>query len=416
MIEFSILKAFAQNKGVYLKYNKFINLSYIKTNFKDLYKVYNTLVLIYTKHENTSITRDELEGAYLANYPVLKDTDRRELAGLLDRIWASKVDEALLADTLEAHYARALAGQLAITALEVNEGKKPPEALREAYKEFDKRGTEIGDTEFVSDDLEALYKTVSEGNGIPWPLPCLREAMAPLRKGNMGFVFARPEGGKTTFMSQFVTHAVNYVDKPIIWFNNEQPGEEVKIRLYQATFGITTQELFRDRSKYQALYAEKTKGLILLLDDAIIDRVKIEQIAEQYQPSLMVFDQIDKIQGFSSDKKQDRYDLELGTRYQWARELAKAYCPVIGVTQADASGENVKYLTMANVANAKTAKQAEADWILGIGSSNSDDFKLYRYLNISKNKMIGDENTKAELRHGKFQVIIEPEIARYREV
>jgi len=71
---------------------------------------------------------------------------------------------------------------------------------------------------------------------------------------------------------------------------------------------------------------------------------------------------------------------------------------------------------MANVANAKTAKQAEADWILGIGSSNSDDFKLYRYLNISKNKMIGDENTKAELRHGKFQVIIEPEIARYREV
>ena len=71
---------------------------------------------------------------------------------------------------------------------------------------------------------------------------------------------------------------------------------------------------------------------------------------------------------------------------------------------------------MANVANAKTAKQAEADFIMGIGSSQGDDFALYRYLNISKNKLLGDEETDSSMRHGRFQVIIEPEIARYREV
>jgi len=228
----------------------------------------------------------------------------------------------------------------------------------------------------------------------------------------MGFVFARPETGKTTFVAHLATHASAQVDAPIIWFNNEQPGEEVKIRLYQAAFGITVQELFANRQKYKDLYKEKTKGLIFLLDDAIIDKGTVEMVLERHQPSLVIFDQIDKILGFSND----RYDLELGQRYQWARELAKMYGPVVGVTQAGGGGENIRYLTMEHVANARTSKQAEADWILGIGMSQQDDFKLYRYFNISKNKMLGDDKTDPTLRHGQFQVILEPEIARYREL
>jgi hypothetical protein len=70
---------------------------------------------------------------------------------------------------------------------------------------------------------------------------------------------------------------------------------------------------------------------------------------------------------------------------------------------------------MGNVANAKTSKQAEADWILGIGVDFNDHVAL-RGFSICKNKLIGGEQSVAKMRHGKFDVLIEPEIARYKDI
>ena len=148
-----------------------------------------------------------------------------------------------------------------------------------------------------------------------------------------------------------------------------------------------------------------------IIDNASTHRRDVERICKLYNPSFIIFDQIDKIKGFDGDRE----DLKLGATYQWARELAKTYCPVIGVTQADGSGEGKKWLTMENVANAKTAKQAEADWILGIGASHQEGFEYVRHLHASKNKLPGDEDSDPKMRHGKVDVIIDPEIARYRD-
>jgi hypothetical protein len=79
-------------------------------------------------------------------------------------------------------------------------------------------------------------------------------------------------------------------------------------------------------------------------------------------------------------------------------------------------GEGVRYLTMDHVANAKTAVQAEADWILGIGCDHDETQPNARYLTICKNKLLGDSDSIPELRHGRFEVMIEPQIARYRDV
>ena len=106
----------------------------------------------------------------------------------------------------------------------------------------------------------------------------------------------------------------------------------------------------------------------------------------------------------------------LGSLYQWARELAKTYAPVIGVCQADGTGEGVKWLNMGHVANAKTSKQAEADWIVGIGKTHDEGFEYMRHLNISKNKLVGDEDTLPDRRHGRMEVLIRPDIARYEDV
>lgn len=71
---------------------------------------------------------------------------------------------------------------------------------------------------------------------------------------------------------------------------------------------------------------------------------------------------------------------------------------------------------MENVANAKTAKQAEADWILGIGRTHDTALEYIRHLHLCKNKLSGDSDTDPTLRHGKMDVLIEPLIARYSDL
>ena len=100
----------------------------------------------------------------------------------------------------------------------------------------------------------------------------------------------------------------------------------------------------------------------------------------------------------------------------WAREIAKGYCPLIAVCQAGASGEGKRWLSMDDVANAKTAKQAEADWILGIGKTHDISEEYMRHLVLCKNKLTGDDDTDPNLRHGRQSVRINPMIARYEDI
>ena len=71
---------------------------------------------------------------------------------------------------------------------------------------------------------------------------------------------------------------------------------------------------------------------------------------------------------------------------------------------------------MDDVAYAKTAKQGEADWILGIGRSMDNDEQDYRFFHLPKNKLMGDEDIVEEYRHGKFKVRILPDVAQYEDV
>lgn len=215
--------------------------------------------------------------------------------------------------------------------------------------------------------------------------------------------------GKTTFLASEVSYFAEQTDRPILWCNNEEQGNKVKVRLYQASLGFDLAQLYSDRKKSYNEYMKRTKGNIKLLDSASIHKRQVERIVKETQPALIVFDQIDKIKGFDNDRE----DLRLGAIYIWARELAKEYCPVIGVCQADVSGEGKKWLTMDNVANAKTSKQAEADWILGIGTVHDPGYEFVRYLHLSKNKLSGDEGSDPTLRHGRMEVVIRPDIARY---
>lgn len=307
----------------------------------------------------------------------------------------------------------AMLKELSLLAYDASEGRGSLDKVLEVSQglstneDKDDGDSEIDD--FVTTDLVEIVNHRRSLAGLRWRLNSLNQALGPLRKGNFGFVFARPETGKTTFLASEVTFMAGQTTQPILWFNNEQEGAEVVLYCYRAALGLSLTELHRDLIGNREKFHEVTKGGFRLKDSASISRQQVEKIVEKYQPSLIVFDQIDKIKGFDNDRE----DLRLGSIYIWARELAKAYAPVIGVCQADGTGEGQRWLSMANVANAKTSKQAEADWILGIGKVNEVGYENLRFMHLSKNKLPGGEDARPEMRHGRWECLIDPERARY---
>lgn len=383
-------------------YNKYRSYISTKEEEKELINLYKILDILINKYSR-DITLTEYKLSVLNDYP--------EYDSYTSQLDSVDVSQEVLSDLIKQVKNRSLAHSLALVSLDVSEGRKEVSELFDHVAKFDVV-EENNDVEFVTDDLEELYNETVHTPGLRWRLKSLNNSLGSLRRGDFGFIFARPETGKTTFLASEVSFFAEQTNGNILWFNNEEQGNKVKVRCYQAALGITLSELYSDRNKWYNKYMEVTKGNIKIFDSASINKRQVEKIVKEYKPALILFDQIDKIKGFDSD----RNDLRLGAIYIWARELAKIHCPVIGVCQSDVSGEGKKWLTMDNVAESKTSKQGEADWILGIGKTHDNGMEFVRYLHLSKNKLSGDDDTIAENRHGRLEVLIRPEVARYSDL
>jgi len=392
------------NIDLYNKYRSYININ--KEDREVLY-LYSTLDKMMESY-NRSLSFDEYQLTVTSN---IQDKDSI-YDTILDNL--SKVDiapdvaESLLVQFKE----RRLAHDIALLAIAVEEGQKSFQDLHSTIQQHESQVDPEITTEFVSDILEDLYQNQVLKHGLRWRLNTLNRMLGSLRKGDFGFIFARPETGKTTFLASEITFFAQQVDGPILWFNNEEQGSKVMLRCIQASLGCTTQDLFTNLAANQLAFNNNGGQYIKIFDSASIHRRQIEQLCKELNPSLIVVDQGDKIKGFPDDRE----DLRLGSIYIFLRELAKQYCPVIAICQADASGEGKRWLTMENVANAKTSKQAEADWILGIGKTHDTALEYIRHFHLSKNKLAGDEESDPSMRHGRMDVLIQPEIARYKDI
>ena len=373
-----------------------------------MYFLYNCLKDLHETLNKEQITIEEY-CLYVESKVTSKDKD--VIMVLLDEIKSCSIDDKLLSDILIDLKNKQLAYDLALVGVEVNEGRSSIDKIFETIDKFEKKQEEEN-YEFVTSNLEELYNGTVKKQGLRWRLNTLNRMLGSLRLGDFGFIFARPETGKTTFLASEVTYFAEQVNQPILWFNNEEQGSKVMLRCYQASLGIPLAELYSDLTGNQQRFYELGGDKIRMFDSANIHRNHVEALCRDLNPALVLVDQVDKIKGFSNDRE----DLRLGAIYIWLREIAKQYCPVIGVCQADATGEGKRWLTMENVANAKTAKQAEADWILGIGKTHDASLEFVRHFHLSKNKLAGDEDTDPELRHGRCDVLIEPNVARYKDL
>lgn len=408
-----ILLKLLLSKELFTKYSTIIDLDYFKTNHKVLFKVF--LALFKAHEADEDVTPESLTLTLYTMYPNLRDDERHLIDDAIQKITNLEIDEAQALEYLNTHLEQTIATQIAIKGLEISQGKGSLGTIRELLDKAVITEPETTQESFVTTDLELLVNETVLTEGLRWRLNTMNKMMGSLRKGNFGFVFARPETGKTTFLASEVMFMAEQAKErglgPVLWLNNEEDGSKVMLRCYQAVFGIDRQELYTNLQHYKDEFERRVGGHFLFYDDASINKKTVEKLCKQHKPSLIIFDQIDKVIWYESE----RYDLKMKAIYQWARELAKTYCPVIGVCQAGGTAEGKKYLNMNDVDSSHTAKQGEADFMIGIGKTNSDSEEFVRFLSLAKNKLDGDVDSDPDLRHGKMPIIIHPNIARYAD-
>jgi replicative DNA helicase len=270
------------------------------------------------------------------------------------------------------------------------------------------------DVEFVTTDIELLMEQEVEIPGLKWRLKCLNQSLGVLRKGNFGHIFARVETGKTAMWVSESTYMAEQVTNPILIFFNEEGGRDVVFRMYNAVTGMTYSEISANPKRAKAIWEQKIGDKIKFIDQpAQVERKSIEKYVEKINPDLIIIDNMDKVKGFAGDRE----DMRLHEIYKWGREIAKTQCPVISVGQADATGHNSMYLDESQMANSKTGKPSELDFIIGIGRIDKVGYEDVRYINIPKNKLRGSSDSVEAFRHmrGK-EVLLRPMLSIYEDI
>jgi replicative DNA helicase len=287
--------------------------------------------------------------------------------------------------------------------------------LKDSVETFERNMERKVKTPFVEDSIEDMLQEDDDDTGLHWRLNCLNMSMRPLRGGDFGIIAARPDKGKTTFLTSELANMVRQLPRndegavaPILWFNNEGPGKRIKQRYYQSLLGCTIPEMVEllKAGKLGPSLMEATGGVDPNLALRIVDvhdarSHEIENIIRTHPPSLVVLDMIDNIHfsGVAANNGQ-RTDQMLEAMYQWARNLAVKYdAPFLATSQISADGDGLPY----------PGKQGAADFIITLGALNDPHMDGFRYIGMTKNKLHRSGGSKDP----RTEVIFDMEKARY---
>lgn len=351
-------------KEIWKKYNK-------KIHNKEVFKY---LQVIESLH---SATDEDISFSEFRALMLIKDEKASEW---LDQAEKADISEVVADKVFETWIHKEWANSLALKAIDMVEGRQAYEDVKEVFDSY-LDNTTYEDL-FVTGDFEKLWEKNRRDGGILWRTKALNEAIGGLRKGDFGFFFARTNIGKTSCIANEISYMIKHIENPVLYCSNEESGERIYFRIAESFFGVDRERLGSNLKKAEEAFVTGTGGKLKIYEPAGMSIWDIEKTAAMLNPSLIVIDNLDKVYGF----KNERDDLRLGKLYQWARELAKKYAPVIAVCQAGASAEGKKWLQITDIDCSHTSKQKEADWIIGMGISTDDGCDNIRYFNIVKNK------------------------------
>jgi hypothetical protein len=276
------------------------------------------------------------------------------------------------------------------------------------------------DEDLYTHDLKTLIKEDKE-DFLQWRLDGLNRITEGLDKESFCLVIAGYDSGKTAFVVSEATYMLKQLEpnKKVLYFNNEQSNKKIRKRLLAALINqkAIPEENFNkylrnNIEKVQERYLELRGNHIELINTSGKTLRFIEQKCKQYNPGLIIIDQVDKI---IPSKMKNNSPRPYDDIYGKIREIAQTYAPVIGVTQANGGGKywdtiekTEKYKEWISSSDAfwsNVDKQANTDIIIGIGCSN--DIENVRNIKVDRCKHNGGT--------GKFTCVLKPHVSRFED-
>ena len=339
---------------------------------------------------SSDLTGAELQAYFDSRHPALPDSTRYrywELFYTLEDNIGKNTDlqERVIRDLWMRHRARIIS-ELSVNIFlgkENNFGEL--KRLIESTAE-DSIGEKTTYTE-VDQGLVELLDSLSLTPDFPFAWKPLSDVVPGLDRGHFGIIFARPETGKTTFISFLAKKFLEQGFTIAVW-GNEEPAVRTKLRIIQSYFEVTREELYEGKDEFAEIWLEQINNRLHVLDCVGTTIQEIDDWCKINKPDIVFIDQLDKVKIAG---KYNRGDEKLKEIYLQAREIAKRNkCLVWGVSQASAEAEGMRNVEYQYLDNSKTGKAGEADLIIGIGKRNDDQGRDgLRHLCISKNKQNG---------------------------
>lgn len=402
MIEKQLIKLLL-NKDFYEKNKGKISKGMFTNGTGNLYE---TISKAHTKSQ-TDLTLPEVESLHMDVYnPALTRTARDNFRNLIEEIQNEKdSDREIASEILSSLHKRNTAQQIAVVATEIFNGREGGFNDIQNLLDSAKDNLSKEDYEFVTSDIHELLECLKDRSKYKFNLESLAEHVGGVGPGNLVVVFARPESGKTAFWVSLVANENGFAHQgaKVVALVNEESGYRTKMRIINAFTGMTLHDIEKEPEVAAKKWAE-IKDNIHIADTVDWNLDKVDSLAAETKPDILVIDQLDKVHVSGNFARTDE---KLRAIYTGAREIAKRRdCCILAISQASAEASGKLDISFDMMENSKTGKAAEADLILGIGYRNLlDTDENLRSIAVSKNKMSGW--------HGVIPCTIIPELSRY---
>jgi hypothetical protein len=252
--------------------------------------------------------------------------------------------------------------------------------------------------DFIRTGIDTLLSEVSNDQGLKFNrITALREHILGLSGGASIAIAARPDKGKTSFISSILTDFAPQVvqmhgnSRPILWLNNEGSGKRIIPRIYQAALGMDLNEIIAlsNAGTLVQAYTDAIGGipdLIRVKDMHGASLAQIEQVIEAQRPSVVVADMLGNFRLSSAATGGNKADAVEQIWQEWRELMVRHDCIGLATVQISVEGGNMLYPPYSALKDSKTGIQGATDVILMMGSLDNPDAQAIRGLSSPKNK------------------------------
>ena len=231
-------------------YSKYIDIVYKHNTDNDITRILKTIDIYYSNNIGTEIEWTTFSTYFFVKNPMIKE----EKKAIFDSIFTKldKTSSTLKSELVSIFLERYHAERIAVLAMEVAEGK-PKATLSNVEVELDTYTAESGGVKEMGaeenkKDLHELLTTVSHGSGLNWRLTALNESLGEIRKNDFIMFGGRPDSGKSTMLCSEGGYMAQQLEegKRLLYFTNEEGGDDIKLRLITSVLGVTLSDLQSD--------------------------------------------------------------------------------------------------------------------------------------------------------------------------